>query len=368
LLRSARNDIVMKLIFITRKIDRGDALTGFIFTWIKKLAGELEKLYVICQEKGDTSGLPGNVEIYSFGKERGFGKLRQGYQLLIKSYQLARRADGFFVHMHPIYAIITWLPAKLFGKKLILWYTHKSADTKLRIAHALADEVLTASTESFRIKSHKVKIVGHGIDLEKFIPSLNPSPQAGGKADGKFKILSIGRISPVKDYETLIKAIEILRGKGTQDIEVKIYGKIGLPRHQVYLDSLIAFIHNADLENMVKFEGEINYEFVPELYQEADLFVNLSQTGSIDKTVLEAAASEAITLTSNEAFAVPISKISPQLFFERNNPADLAEKILKIKSLNHAEKQKIRLELRKWVEEDHNLNNLVQRIVQEFKK
>lgn len=357
----------MKLIFITRKIDRGDALTGFIFTWIEKLAGELEKLYVICQEKGDVSGLPKNVEIYSFGKERGYGKLRQAYELFITSYKLARRADGFFVHMHPIYAIVTWIPSKLFGKKLILWYTHKSVDLKLRIAHALVDEVLTASAESFRLPSKKIKIIGHGIDLKKFTPSLSP-PFQGGERGGVFKILSIGRISPVKDYETLIKAVEILRDEGKMDFEVKIYGKIGLPKHQTYLDALVEFIHNADLEDIVKFEGEVNYEFVPELYREADLFVNLSQTGAIDKTVLEAGASGVLTLTSNEAFAVPISKISPLLFFERNNPADLAEKILKIKSLNDAEKKKIRSELRRWVEEDHNLNHLVKKIILEFQR
>lgn len=352
----------MKLVFVTRKVDRGDALTGFVFTWIEKLAGELEKLYIICQEKGDVSGLPKNVEVHSFGKERDYGKLRQAYELLIISYKLASKADGIFVHMHPIYAIICWLGAKLLGKKLVLWYTHKSVDTKLRIAHALVDQVLTASADSFRLKSGKVKVVGHGIDVEKF----RVKSEKLKVNDTKFHVVSIGRISPVKDYETLIKAVEILRDEGEKDLDVKIYGKIGLPKHQTYLDSLIIFIHNADLEDCVKFEGEVNHEFVPELYQEADLFVNLSQTGAIDKTVLEAAASGVLTLTSNEAFAVPISKISPLLFFERNNPHELAEKILQIKALTETEKNRIKKELRAWVYEDHNLDNLVNKIIKEF--
>lgn len=369
----------MKLIFVTRKIHRGDALTGFVFTWIEKLAAKLEKLYVICQEKGDISGLPANVEVHSFGKEKGYGRFRQGYQLSVISFKLARSADGFFVHMHPIYAITAWSAAKFFGKKMVLWYTHKSVDFKLRLAHALVDTVFTASKESFRLPSNKVKIVGHGIDLGKFAPAHIPPPspltlrgEERRDKEGRgtlFQIISIGRISPVKDYETLLKAVEILvHHNGTKDLDVKIYGKIGLLEHQSYLDSLVEFVHNADLEDFVKFEGEVAYEYIPELYQEADLFVNLSQTGSIDKTVLEAAASGVVTLTSNEAFAAPFSKISPLLFFERDNPRDLAEKILKIMVLPETEKLAILSALRDWVQKEHNLKNLVQKIINEFAK
>lgn len=351
----------MKLIFITRKVDRGDALSGFVLTWIEKLASHLEKLYVICQEKGDIAGLSSNVEVYSFGKEKGYGRIRQGYQLFILSCKLGRKASGFFVHMHPIYAITAWLPAKLLGRKMVLWYTHKSADLKLKIAHKLVDAVLTASRESFRIDSKKVKMLGHGINLEKFIPSTSSVKNT------KFKILSIGRISPVKDYETLIKAADLLvKHFKIKDFVIEIYGRIGLPKHQSYLDSLVDFVKNAELEDYVKFKSELNYDFVDEVYQEADLFVNLSQTGSIDKTVLEAAASELLVLTSNEAFCESLGKISPSLLSERDNPNDLAEKIMAIRNFSFEETKRIKTELRSWVEREHNLDNLVKQIIKEF--
>lgn len=372
----------MKLVFVTRKVDRGDALTGFVFGWIEKLAKNLDKLYVICQEKGDTSGLPENVEVYSFGKDKGYGRLRQGFRLLVLSFKLGKNSNGFFVHMHPIYAIVAWIPAKFLGKRMILWYTHKSVDFKLRIAHALVDEVLTASQESFRLPSNKVRVVGHGIDLGKFTPLPQSLPTSGGgngtpqkisdflgtpKVGGsKFLIISIGRISPVKDYETLIKAVEILRDQGVRGLDVEIYGRVGLPAHQAYLDSLISFVHNADLEDIVKFQGEVNYEYVQEVYQEADLFVNLSQTGSIDKSVLEAAACGTMVLTSNEAFAASIKNIFHLLFFERNNPRDLAEKILQIKNLSDPDKHLLEGKLRVWVSREHNLDVLAKKIVAQF--
>lgn len=370
----------MNLIFVTRKIDRGDALSGFVFTWLAELTQYVDKLEVICLEKGDTSGLPANVEIFSMGKEKGKSRFRELANYLRLLFRLVPKSDGVFIHMHPIYAIVAWLPALLFRKKMILWYTHKSADFKLRVAHALVDRVLTASPESFRLPSKKVKIVGHGIDLEKFTPTSSPPvsrreiggesrPAVAEAAAGegvKFRIVSIGRISPVKDYETFLKAVEILvNHQGIKDLEVKIYGKIGLPQHEAYLDSLVEFVQNAELENYIKFEGEVNYEYVDEVYHEAALFVNLSQTGSIDKTVLEAAASGIIVLTSNEAFIKPLKDISPLLLFERNNPADLARKILQVRALSEKERLAIIKRLRMWVEKEHNLENLVKRIIAE---
>lgn len=184
---------------------------------------------------------------------------------------------------------------------------------------------------------------------------------------GKFRIASIGRISPVKDYETLIKAADILQESGIKDFVIEIYGRIGLSEHQGYYDSLVEFVNNANLDEIVKFQGELDYGYVDEIYNEADLFVNLSQTGSIDKAVLEAAACETLVLTSNEAFEKILNEISPLLFFRRDHPEDLAAKIEGIKSLSGEVRVKIGRQLRKMVEQNHNLNNLAAKIVEEFK-
>jgi hypothetical protein len=69
--------IIMKLLFITRKVDRTDSNAGFIYNWIKKMGENLDELIVICQEAGDCSDLPNNIEINSLGKESGRSKFRQ---------------------------------------------------------------------------------------------------------------------------------------------------------------------------------------------------------------------------------------------------------------------------------------------------
>ena len=63
----------MNLLFITRIVDLQDTRSGFVFDWIKVFADEVERLYIICQEAGDVDGLPANVGIRSFWKEKGKG-------------------------------------------------------------------------------------------------------------------------------------------------------------------------------------------------------------------------------------------------------------------------------------------------------
>ena len=62
----------MTLLFITRKIDIKDSRAGFVSEWVIEFAKHLDKLIIVCQEKGDTSGLPDNVAVHSFGKNKGY--------------------------------------------------------------------------------------------------------------------------------------------------------------------------------------------------------------------------------------------------------------------------------------------------------
>src|SRR3989338_281555 len=353
----------MNLVFVTRKIDRNDSRTGFVFDWLTKLAAKLDKLYVICQEKGDASGLPENIEIPSLGKEQGLGKLAQGFNLLSLSFSLGKKSDGFFVHMMPVYAIISGLSAKLLGKKMIFWYTHKSVNLKGRLATMLADEIFTASPESFRLASKKVRVVGHGIDIQKF-----QAPSSKLQINSKFQIISIGRISPVKDYETLIKAVAILvNEKNITDVSVNIYGEPAKPADHAYFADLKEFVRKAHLQNNIFFRGAVAHDKTPEIYQKADLLVNLSETGSLDKNVLEAAAAGTLVLSSNEAFTEKLSTISSHLTFEHDHPEGLAQKIETLKNLPTADRVALSQILNTWVSQEHNLANLVNMIVETYR-
>ena len=161
--------------------------------------------------------------------------------------------------------------------------------------------------------------------------------------------------------------MEILANrKNIKDLNVEIYGNAGLASQQSYLDSLVTFVENAELDDVIDFQAWVGNDFVPQLINESDLFVNMSLTGSLDKAVLEAAACEKPVLTSNEAFEKPLKQISSMLFFRRDHPEELAEKILTIKNLPQEERKNLGKNLRSWVEREHNLQNLVKKITNEF--
>ena len=335
---------------------------GFVVGWITELAANLETLYVICQEKGDALGLPANVFVYSFGKEKGYGKIRQGLSLISLSLTLANKADGFFVHQHPIYAILVSLAAKFFHCRLVFWYAHGHVDFKLKLATMLADRIVSSSPEGFRYQTRKARFIGQAIDTNKF--KMKKSKIKMTNHNAKFKIISIGRISPVKNYEKLIKAAEILvKKKKIGNMVVQIYGGIGLARHQNYLDSLIKLTENAGLTGIIEFRGPVPHESVPELLAGADLFVNLSATGSMDKAVLEAMAAGCLVLTSNEAYG----KILPSYAFIPVPQAEaIAAKIWEQAAAESGATREHRLELRRIVTEQHSIAGFIRKLLEEF--
>ena len=350
----------MKILIITQKVDISDDNLGFFHHWLEKFAKKLEKLYVICLAEGEYH-LPENVEVYSLGKERGYSKLSQFFRLQKFLFKNLKDVDGIFIHMCPIYAILSFPLVRLFRKKMILWYLHKSVNWKLRLAEKLVAQILTASKESCRLKNRKkIEVVGHGIDAGLFKPrhDANDTNLYANAANKKFRIFSVGRITPIKNQATLIQAIDILvNQKNIRALEVKIIGSPLEDCEREYFVELKKMVQEKKLENYIKFSGSVFYKEMPQYYQNADLVVNLSQTGSIDKVVLEAMASGCLVLTSNEAFE---DILDNKYLFLKKNPKNLAEKIINLKGAERDEK------LRQIVVKNHDLDNLIEKIIQRF--
>lgn len=353
----------MRLLMITQKIDLNDTILGFTHTWAKELATKLEKLHILALWVGRFE-LPRNVEVYSMGKERGTGKFKKfiSFNKVVSRTVLSKKVDGIFIHMCPLYAILAFPYAKLTGMPMVMWFTHKSTNLILKIAQLLANKILTASEESFRLKSKKKIVTGHGIDVDFF----KPVEKRHSFGDNR-KVLSVGRISPIKDYETLVEAANILiNEKDIKDIEFLIIGDVGNSEQKNYFEKIRELVESYNLKDFIHFVGSVPHQKIVRYYQSCDVFVNLSRTDSLDKAILEAMSCEKLVITSNAAFKQMLGNINHNLTFEKGNYKEMADKMLKLLSLNAEEVGRIGRTLRNMVQRAHSLEGLIDKLILEF--
>ncbi len=348
----------MKLLMITRKLDKDDAQAGFAFNWVKKLSQKVNLLKVICLEKGNIEGLE-NVEVFSLGKERGKNRLKEFINFQIGAFKFISRVDGVFCHQNPEYTILIAPFAKLFRKKIICFYAHKAVTWKTKLMHFFADKVVTSSKDGFQIDSPKRIVISQGIDTDLFRPDPNKE-----KSD-KLRIIAVGRISPIKNYETLINAAGILKDKGVNLI-VNIAGPVLLEKQKGYLDKLKELIKEKGLENQIQLLGGTIQSETIRLYQNSDLSVNLCPTGAPDKVGFEAMAVGLPLLACNQSYVQNFGPYKDQLLFKEKNPQDLADKIINLSRSGKMEE--IGMYLREQVIKHHNLDNLLKGIVNAFEE
>jgi len=351
----------MRLLIITQKVDINDSVLGFFHSWIQEFSKHCDKLTIICLEKGDYD-FAQNVRVFSLGKEEGVSRAKYIHNFYKYIFQEKDNYDAVFVHMNPIYVVLGGFFWQIWKKKISLWYTHKAVDLKLRLAEKLCHVVFTASKESFRLKSDKVIVTGHGIDTEKF--KVQSTKYKVG--EGSFDILSVGRISPVKNYEVIIDAIKILVDNNV-NVRLKIVGGPCTQEQEKYLDQLKKKVQDYDLSEVLEFVGEVaNKDIVPYL-QDANLFVNLSQTGSLDKAVLEAMACEVLVLTSNKGLESTLMDFKDKFMLDNEDSSVLSEKIKSIIDLSQSERSNLGKKLRSIVIDNHNLSNLTKNLVLKIK-
>lgn len=345
---------------ITQKVDLDDNLLGFTHNWVNKLAERVAQLHVLALSVG-CHELRDDVTLYSMGKERGAGRLRRfvHFNHVVAPLVLYHRIDVVFVHMVPLYAILAAPWAKPARVPVVMWYTHKHVGLELRLAHVLVDRVVTASRESFRLPSNKVVVTGHGIDTGFFRPIEGPRPQR------PFTLLSVGRISPIKDYGTLIEAADILvNQRGRRDLRFVVVGDVGTPEQVAYREQLLAEVQRRRLAAHLEFVGGVPHREVARCYQQADLFVNLSHTDSLDKAVLEAMACGVVPVTSNPAFEPLLGTLSKRLVFTAGESRDLANMIEQLLRSSEVERIVLGRELRAIVVQRHSMQGLMDRLME----
>lgn len=316
----------MKLLIFTQKVNSNDPILGFFVRWVEEFAKHCEKVIVICLEEGKHD-LSDNVEVLSLGKEEGVSRLTY----IIRFYQYIsskkKEYDAVFVHMNQIYVILGGLLWRAWDKRISLWYTHKSITFSLRIAEKFVHTIFTASEESFRIKSKKKIVTGHGIDTDFF--KTDDTAVRNDKL-----ILSVGRLSKIKRHDLVIEAV------AGEKYKLHIIGD-GPERKN--LESL-ALKLDAD----VHFLGSLTQTELLDEYRKASYLIHTSETGSMDKVVLEALATDAAVITTSDVYSgSPVKMVLP-------TPGTIRE------ALKETRESWDRVQI---IEEKHSLKNLIPSII-----
>lgn len=385
----------MKLLILTQKVDIDDDILGFFHGWILEFAKHCEQVTVICLFKGRYE-LPDNVKILSLGKEGGsrksvksvkskvckveslpftkgvpvrgrafnfqfFDRIKYLFRFYKYIWQERKNYDGVFVHMNQIYVILGGLFWRMWRKRISLWYAHGYVPFSLLISEKFLNTIFTSTKSGCRLESDKIKIVGQGIDASKF-----KKDDARIVTDNIFRILFVGRISPIKDIETLIEAIDIIcadQELSGINFQVDIVGGVGLKEQEEYFDKLKRMVSEKNLGGVVNFVGPVPSYQVVDYLKKADFFVNTSHTGSLDKVILEAMACEVPIGSCNESLLDILGKYKDELMFEKGGYVDLAKIIKKIIILDHDGRKELGRELREIVIQDHSLNGLIKNIL-----
>jgi len=349
----------MKLLIVTQAIDVNNPVLGFFVRWTEEFSKNCEKVTVICLEKGEYS-LPSNVKVLSLGKEE-FIRSHSYYSHILSKFLFVYRFykyifkfrndyDSVFVHMNQEYVILGWKLWKLLGKEIMMWRNHPMGNFFTDIAVWVSDRVFCTSKYAYTAKFKKTEIMPVGIDtgLFKRKPEIKKIPNS---------ILFLGRISPIKNPDVLIESLNLLNKDGV-DFNALIVGD-PLPKDKKYYDGLVGKIKEYNLENKVKLMPGVKNTEAIDLYNKYEVFVNLTPSGSMDKTIFEAMACESLVLVSNKSLE---DKINKELIFKEGDIIDLGEKLKVILSFSIEEKTKFGKELGSYIIKEHNLSMLVNRV------
>ncbi|MEK7095071.1 MAG: glycosyltransferase [Patescibacteria group bacterium] len=278
----------MKLLIITQKVSKDDPILGFFHRWIFEFSKYCESITVICLEKGSYE-LSQNTKVLSLGKEEGVSRLKYLSRFYSYIWKERKNYEAVFVHMNPIYVILGGMIWRMLGKKISLWYTHKNVDWKLRLAEKLTHQIFTASKESFRLSSKKLEVVGHGIDYDFFFPqNSNVVPKS---------LLSVGRLMPVKRHDLAIRAAALtgwklsIAGDGPERENLKMLAQ--------------------KLGTTVEFLDSLTQTQLRDEYRKASFLIHTSETGSLDKVILEALACGLKVISTSSLSDLPIVKVFP---------------------------------------------------------
>ena len=297
-----------KLIFATQTLDPDDPVLAATVPMVRALAARVDELVVLC-DSAALAAVPTNARVRAFGART---QAQRGAKFTAAlAQELRPRPLGVVAHMVPLYAVLAAPLVRPLGIPLVLWYTHWKGHSVVRAAEKVCTDVVSVDARSFPFPSPKVRGIGHGIDLAEFTCSEPP----GG--DGPLRALVLGRYSPAKGLETILRGAALAGG-----VRIEAHGSPGDGEYDAHVRELERLARELGVD--AELGPPVPRAEVPALFAQSHLLVNTMRAGAPDKVVYEAAASCLPVLASNPVFD---DLLPPELRFERDDPESLAARL-----------------------------------------
>ena len=206
------------------------------------------------------------------------------------------------------------------------------------------DEVICVSevvkdyvVKNYNLNPDKFTVIQRGVDLNKFNPHNTDSDfiksfKKEFSLEEKYIITSVGRVTWLKDYETFIKSIAIVK-KDIPNVVGLIVGGIREDKED-YAKSLKDLAKSLNIEENIVFTG--SQKNISEVYYLSDIVVNASlKMGNVGRTVVEALAlNTPVIATTYKGLKNIVEDDINGAIIETKNEKQLSEKILKVNSQN----------------------------------
>lgn len=343
----------MNILVITQKMDKMDPVLGFFHSWIEEFSKQYKRVTVICLCKGEYN-VPKNVKVFSLGKEKGVSRLIYLVRFYKYIWSERKNYDSVLVHMNKEYIILGKFIWLVLRKNIYLWYNHQHAGIMAKIAFLLSKNIFHTSDFAAPARFKKAIQMPVGVDSEIFKRNIHTS-----KINNS--LLFISRVSPVKKLDVLVSAVQELIESGIE-CTLHIYGSAP-DRDMLYFNKVKEMSRDLEECGKIIFYGAVENSQTPEVYNTYDIFVNLTDSGSFDKTIIEAMLSESLVLVSNKTLK---STLDSRFLFEEGNMTDLVSKLKGLLSLDETKIKECGLQMRKKAIK-HDLDHLMQSFMRSIK-
>jgi len=216
---------------------------------------------------------------------------------------------------------------------------------------------------NYRVPDEKITVIPRGVDLERFDPDRVDRrfmAEFSGRfgLEGRFVLTSVGRITQLKDYETFIRAIGLLK-ETIPDILGLIVGGVREDKKN-YFASLQSLVASLGLEGQVIFTG--SQAKVAEIYALSDVVVSSSKKPeSFGRAAAEALAMNVpVVATAHGGVLDIVLDGKTGHLFKPGDPDGLAQAVLACRNGRFSG-------LREFVAERFTLEQMVERTLEVYR-